>query len=204
MCTLCDTPNDIDLGIDTVWKQLTGIKGCTSTIWLSECGELVAKLVTRQRPFFIDYADVYEREVRALERLEELGIDGIPRIVAKSDEQKAFVMTHCGTPLTADNAPHDVRAQLTNIVSNISKHHIQHNDIASLSQQQVLVKNGLVCICDWGWASLEGRFDWGIGLRHEGIREHILGNRASDSEEVENILRHLEQSSPYTGPNTSH
>ena len=34
--------------------------------------------------------------------------------------------------------------------------------------------------------------DWGVGLRHEGIREHILGKRLSDSEGVERMLRHLE------------
>jgi hypothetical protein len=193
MGTLCDSPSDLDLGIDTVWKEMTDVAGSTSTIWLSECGELVAKLVARQRDApWIDHADVYEREVCALERLEELGIHGVPRIVAKSDEQKAFVMTHCGSPLNADNAPPDVRAQLTNIVSSVSKHHILHNDIESLDLQQVLVKNGLVYICDWGWASLEGRFDWGVGLRHEGIREHILGERLSDSEGVERMLRHLE------------
>ena len=178
MSSLCVDPNNIEFGINAVWKCMKDVAGCTSTIWRSECGEFVVKLVARQSQPWIEYVDLYEREICALEKLNELGIERVPRIVAKNDEQKAFVMTYCGTPLSANNAPQDVRKQLTSIISSISEHQIQHNDLLSLKLQQILVKNDLLYICDWGWASLQGRFDWGIGLRNDGIR-NILGERLS-------------------------
>ena len=186
-------PNNMTLGIDAEWVPMN-TKAVTSSIWSSKCNKYVVKLIGRINDDLFNKYNLYEREAFVLDRMEKLGIEGVPKLISKNDSERAIVMTNCGVPLTTKNAPDNTRAQLIKLITEISSHSIQHNDLGEgLSKGQILVKDNIVYICDWGWASLHGNFDWGMGFMNENITEFLRYNQGRyalpDKHAIENIIR---------------
>lgn len=137
--------------------------GATSVVHASACGEYVRKSVTRSADKF-GKRGCYKREVHVLGMLASLKAPWIPEVVGRCDASSTITMRNCGVPLTRENAPRDARVQMLGILASLKTHGIQHNDIA---ERQLLVREGVISLCDWGWASINGCLGCGIGINSE-------------------------------------
>jgi len=135
----------------------------TSYVYRSE--ELVLKIIKSYEKY-----QVYEREVYMLKLLEENGITWSPRIVHTDDVNQIIVMTYCGELLTELNKPKNLIEQMNIILNDLKRLNIQHNDI---KEEELLVLNGKLYLCDFGWASLNGflscGFNWN-NTKPDGIK----------------------------------
>ena len=92
--------------------------------------------------------NVYKNEKKWLKRLQDTDI--IPRLLAYQDTSRIIVTAYAGTPVTAATLPHDWEKQRDHILQVLRKHNCRHNDI---KPTEILVMNGKLRLCDFGWAS---------------------------------------------------
>ncbi len=130
-------------------------KGATSTVTFNPDTKIVSKRVTSSN--FGRYS-VYEREVYWLQYLNDKNYSWCPKLVSTDSKTKTVRMEHVGTRITKTNTPNDWRDQLQQILTDLSKEGIKHNDIKST---EILVKAGKLYLIDFGWASKGG--DWSCG-----------------------------------------
>lgn len=132
--------------------------GSTSTVWVSNDKMYVIKFVNK----YTEY-DVYQREVFILRKLNALNFDWCPKLIECNDTQRYIVTTYCGEEINTKNKPINTQIQLTNILYDLRKHGIKHNDI---KQSEILVKNDKIYICDFGWCTLNDSWSMGINLNN--------------------------------------
>ena len=77
--------------------------------------------------------------------------DWYPKLLFSDDSKKLLIFNYAGEPLTKENAPKDVM-QFNNIISDLEKLNIQHNDI---TEGELLVLNDKLYLCDSDGALLE-------------------------------------------------
>ena len=114
-------------------------------------GDTVVKNVFR----YTEY-NVFEREVLVLSMLQ--GFDWCPRLLAHDSDMRQIVMSFCGDPINHVNVPDDALDQAASILKDLQSLGIKHNDIKN---DEVLVKDGKVFLCDFGWCCMEGDFSFG-------------------------------------------
>lgn len=149
-----------------VYSIIDRIKsGQTSTVYRLQGGR-VAKHVTGTVP------GLFEREKYWLQKLSLSGI--LPEVYEVDENEKIFVLEDAGSPINKKNCPKDYVLQLENILKKLEGYDCRHND---LSLDEVLVKNGIIKVIDFGWASLKGDYTCGGYIRGpQKIREFEDGD----------------------------
>lgn len=104
---------------------------------------------------YTDY-NVFEREVLVLSMLQRF--DWCPRLLSHDEESKQIVMSFCGEPVNHINIPEDALDQAESILRDLKSLGIKHNDI---KPDEVLVKDGKLFLCDFGWCCVNGDFSFG-------------------------------------------
>ena len=130
--------------------------GCTSNVLISACKKHVRKKVIN----YIDH-DCYEREIHILKILNSHGYIWCPKLEWHDDVNKVLIMSYCGEMVTQQNLPPDYKSQIAIILTDMEKCNIRHNDI---KYEEVLILDGKIHLCDFGWASICNDLGCGIGL----------------------------------------
>jgi len=117
------------------------LKGATATI------EKQDDRVIKKQTNYLDY-DLIKNEVRILSKCDSRHF---PKIY-KADED-SIELEDCGNDLTIKNLPNDWKQQLVEIVKDLKKYKIEHNDIRL---ENLTVKNNIIYLIDFGWSSLKG------------------------------------------------
>jgi hypothetical protein len=134
--------------------EVVNLKSYTSVIKIDEKKEYIIKIQNRH----LDY-DCHKREIHVLKLLEENGCEWAPKLV--SHDEKKIVMNYCGEQVDQRNIPSDYHEQMGTILTDLENIGVKHNDI---KMEEVLVKNGRLHLCDFGWSSVNGDFSCGIGI----------------------------------------
>lgn len=128
------------------YKISKHLSGSTSNVYVSEHKEMIMKHVT----MYLEY-NVYEREKCMLQFFNTLKIDWCPTLYHYDDTKRLLIMSYCGEMVNTSNKPIDLRKQLEGILYDLKCFNIQHNDI---KESEILIKDGKVYICDYGWCSI--------------------------------------------------
>jgi hypothetical protein len=106
--------------------------------------------------------NVYGNEKKWLRRLGGTGV--VARPLAFDDERRCIVTAYAGKPVSAETLPGDWEAQRDRILSVLRARNCRHNDI---KPGEILVLDGKLRLCDFGWASRLDRpcpSRWPVGL----------------------------------------
>lgn len=79
------------------------------------------------------------------------GTQGFPIIIEKGPAH--LLLANAGEVITKHNCPSDAKKQLLKISQELTRHAIIHRDIKA---ENLLVKNGIITLIDFGWAIKEG------------------------------------------------
>jgi len=129
----------------------------TSEIYLSENNKYIMKKIVAYHKY-----NVYKREVHIMSYLNE-HVDWCPQIISTNDNEHIIIMEYCGKILSNSNIPKNFTKQLELILNDMKRLNIQHNDI---KLDEVLVKNGKIYLCDYGWGSINYKHSCHIGIWH--------------------------------------
>lgn len=93
--------------------------------------------------------DCYTNEKYWLTVLQGTGI--VPELLLADDASQTLVTKYVGKPVTAQTLPKNWQAQRDKILAILAAHNCRHNDI---KPQELLVgSDGILRLCDFGWAS---------------------------------------------------
>jgi predicted Ser/Thr protein kinase len=115
--------------------------GLTSLVYKTTAGRVV-KQYKRDAPL-----SQLEREVFWLDRLSATGT--VPELLAVDRSARAILMSDCGDPVSALNAPRDWEKQVTVLLAQLRANRCAHND---LSEHALLVKDGKLRVVDFACA----------------------------------------------------
>jgi predicted Ser/Thr protein kinase len=115
--------------------------GLTSVVYKTTAGPVI-KRYKRHTP-----ARQIECEVSWLVRLRGTGI--APELLGLDRSARAILMSDCGEPISARNAPHDWEKQITALLDQLSANGCAHND---LSENAILVREGKLRVIDFAFA----------------------------------------------------
>ena len=134
--------------------KLSKIKAKTSNIYINS--EYIFKQITRICNF-----DLFKREIHILELINKK-FNWAPKLICYDTKNKIIMMTYCGKRINKENCQNDWEDQINTILQEMNSLNLKHNDIKP--DQEILVKNQKIFICDWGWGSINNDFSCGIGL----------------------------------------
>ena len=115
--------------------------GMTAIVYKTTAGSIIKQYRPRKS------VRQLEREVYWLNRLKGTGI--APDLFDVDRSARAILMSDCGEPISASNAPDDWEKQLKGLMNNLRANECTHND---LSEHEVLVKDGKLRIVDFAFA----------------------------------------------------
>lgn len=172
--------------------SLSKNKAKTSNIYITKDKKYVFKYINfsrnelgknvKKNPFEFN---LFEREVFILNYLNKNECSWVPKIYCYDKKNKIIMMEYCGDIIKKENLPKDYELQIQNILDDMKKLKVKHNDIKI--NQEILVKKGKIFICDWGWASINNGYDCGINLWN-GTKPHGVKD---DSNELKKISKNL-------------
>lgn len=93
----------------------------------------------------------YQREKYWLKYLNEKKYSWCPKLLNFNDAKQELYLEYIGPSLTAKNIPDDWKEQLNNILADLKKEGICHNDIKA---KELLVRDDKLHLVDYGWVSL--------------------------------------------------
>ena len=130
--------------------------GATSRVYVSADKKYVLKHVfDRQVKSFTEYNCAAREAVVVRHHL--AGCPWVPPIIyADSD---IIISVYCGEPIAKGTVPADWRPQMNQILDDMKSRGVKHNDIKA---PEVLVKDGKIYLCDFGWASVNEDFSVGV------------------------------------------
>ena len=129
--------------------------GATSNIYITADKKYILKQIIH-----FDEYNVYEREVHILNLLNEK-VDWCPKLIHTDNKKKYIIISYCGVNINKNNKPKKYVEQINNILKDLKDLNIQHNDIKN---EEVLVLDDKIFICDFGWASINNNFNCGINI----------------------------------------
>jgi len=118
--------------------------GMTSVVYKTTCGHVIKKFNLR-----LQTRGHFERECFWLKKLASSG--AVPAFINCDNEAREILMADGGDPITPETLPDDWKSQMTRILTVLEENDCRHND---LSEGEVLVKDGIIKIIDFGFASL--------------------------------------------------
>lgn len=129
-------PTDPTVGrFNAYWKGATSIVNRENN-----------RIIKRQISYK-DY-DLLGNEIKMLKSLDSIHF---PKVYTQ--DEKTITIEDCGDMLTEKNAPENWKEQLLQILRELKAKKIRHNDV---KLDNLMVKNGIIHLIDWGWASREG------------------------------------------------
>lgn len=140
-------------------------------------------IVTKKVVNFLEY-DTFDREVYWLKHLNAAGYRWCPKLLRVSPTIRSLDLAYAGERISRANAPIDWRVQLGDILEDLRRESLEHNDIKSTD---LLVHNGKLFLIDYGWTSRNG--DWGCGGRFN--RREKPHHHFKDSEAIHRIEKGL-------------
>ena len=126
----------------------------------------------------LDDYNIFEREVYLLQLLNK-NVLWVPKLISYDIKNKIIMTEYCGERLNRKNKPLNLKSQLLKIYNELNILNIQHNDIKV--DQEILILNVEVSICDWGWGSINKNHSCNINLWN--------GNKPYGIIEDRNILK---------------
>lgn len=145
------TPKKIDIN-KLNFKLCNNLKSATSNIYIDENKKFFLK---KQKKYF--KYDCIKREVHILKLLQKY--DWAPKLIDYSDNY--LITEYIGESVNFLNMPRDYKIQFKQILDDLNKNNIQHNDI---KYNEVLVKDNKLYLCDFGWASINNDLSCGINI----------------------------------------
>ena len=116
-------------------------------------------IVTKKIVSYLEY-DTFAREIFWLKHLNNHGYKWCPKLLKVNPMDHSFELAYAGERITRGNAPIDWRGQLGDILLDLRRETIEHNDIKS---SDLLVDTGRLFLIDYGWTARGG--DWSCGGR---------------------------------------
>jgi len=119
-------------------------KSATSNVYKDIDNTIVIKKI-------INYKDyhVFEREIHILKLLNKHQIN-VPELIFYDINNQIIIMSYCGEAISEKifNSNNNYKKQLSNIIKEIKKLNIKHNDIKHNSE--ILLLNDSIYLCDFG------------------------------------------------------
>ncbi len=128
-------------------------RGATSVVRYNPTTKIVSKRVTA-----LLNRSIYTRELYWLQYMNKKEYSWCPKLLGSDAPTHTIYMEYVGTPISKANAPTDWVKQLQEILADLKKENIRHNDI---KRTELLVKDGKLYLIDYGWASRGN--DWSCG-----------------------------------------
>jgi predicted Ser/Thr protein kinase len=127
--------------------------GSTSNYYVDFEKKYFMKIPTRYKSY-----NVLEREIYILKMLKNY--KWCPNLIYY--DNNVIITEYCGEVLNVKNIPDDYELQIKKILSDLKKENIEHNDIHHGRKSiELLVKNKLIYLIDYGWCSINGDFSCG-------------------------------------------
>lgn len=83
--------------------------------------------------------------------------DRVPKLLSFDFNSKEIIMEYVGEKINRHNIPDDWELQMGYIINALKEHRCKHNDI---TPDEILVKNGIIYLIDFGWASKLDKVDY--------------------------------------------
>tara|TARA_B000000477_G_scaffold103377_1_gene92858 strand:+ start:1720 stop:2313 length:594 start_codon:yes stop_codon:yes gene_type:complete len=143
---------------NTTTKIIELKKSGTSKVYKDINNTIVIKKIVKYQ----DY-NVFEREVHILKLLNSKNIN-IPKLLYYDIKNQIIIMSYCGIPINKQvfQSNNNYKNQLSNIIKELKKLNIKHNDIKHNSE--ILLLNNTVYLCDFGWATINNNLHCNINL----------------------------------------
>ncbi len=143
---------------NTTTKIIELKKSGTSKVYKDINNTIVIKKIVKYQ----DY-NVFEREVHILKLLNSKNIN-IPKLLYYDIKNQIIIMSYCGIPINKQvfESNNNYKKQLSNIIKELKKLNIKHNDIKHNSE--ILLLNNTVYLCDFGWATINNNLHCNINL----------------------------------------
>ena len=107
-----------------------------------------------------DNYNVYHREKHMANILK--GFSWYPKLLYSNDIHKILIFKNVGIPLTLQNKPSNFNIQFNQILKDMRRINVQHNDIKM--GELLIDKDKKLYLCDFGWASVNGNMNCGINI----------------------------------------
>jgi hypothetical protein len=126
---------------------------------------------------FIDY-DILKREIFIYNLLESKGIKWMPKLLYH--DNNLLIMEYYGEQINSENIPDNYEEQIEIIKNDLNKLKIKHNDIFTKKKNiikiELLVKNNIIYLCDFGWCSIDNDFSCGRNISKKNKPHGIFNN----------------------------
>jgi tRNA A-37 threonylcarbamoyl transferase component Bud32 len=136
-------------------------RSATSNVYKDINNNIVIKKIIKYKDYH-----VFEREIHILKILKNYHIN-VPKLIFYDINNQIMIMSYCGETITekAFNSNLFYKEQLSNIIKVMKKLNIKHNDIKH--ESEILLYNDSIYLCDFGWATINGKLDSGINLSNK-------------------------------------
>lgn len=164
------TPRDVinsELLKNVVFVQDRSLISHTARLSVDKDRKYVKKELIKHRSH-----DCIKREAFILKTLNAKGYDWALQLVHSEDEM--MITKYAGDPIDKKNIPIDYRRQARAILRDLKENDIRHNDI---KKSEILVQDGKIRLCDFGWASINDDFSCGINISNKKKMDGIYSDQ---------------------------
>lgn len=136
----------------------TQFAGCTSYYFVDNQKKFFLKIPSGRADLncnFLKY-DILKREIYLLKILNKYD-KYFPKLIDHNDY--GIIIEYIGDILDEKNIPSNILSQVEEIINILKLENISHCDI---KKEELLVKDNILHIVDWGWATINN--DWGCGI----------------------------------------
>lgn len=103
---------------------------------------------------------IFENEIKWLKVFKDT--NHFPVLLSFDSSLKEIRIKYAGVPISRFNMPEDTLDQLVEITRSLKENNCSHNDI---TESEILVKDGNITLCDFGWASNIGKLPYKMPKR---------------------------------------
>ena len=155
---------------NTTTKIIKLNKSATSQVYKDINNTIVIKKIVKYQ----DY-NVFEREIHLLKLLNNKNIN-IPKLLYYDIKNQIIIMSYCGIPINKHvfESNNNYKKQLSNIIKELKKLNIKHNDIKHNSE--ILLLNNTIYLCDFGWGTINNNLHCNINLCNKAKPSGIIND----------------------------
>jgi len=129
----------------------------TSKIYVDKNKKYILKELIKHKEH-----DLIKREAYVLNLLNSRNFIWAPKLIHSEDG--LLITERCGERVNEKNIPSNYKIQAKKILQDLKKLNIKHNDI---KKSEILINSGVICLCDFGWASINNDYSCGIGISNK-------------------------------------